>query len=326
MRILITGGTGFLGNNLVRALQNQGHEIVVSLRHSSNQAALDGLEHEPMLIDLNEASDVSMALDGVDVVIHSAAMIQLGWSKLEASRKINVDATAKIAEAARRRHIRMIHVSSVDALGAASESEPGDETKLDPPKPACSYVVSKRESESAVILEVSRGLDAVIVNPGFMVGPYDWKPSSGAMMLAIAKSPVPFAPAGGCCVADVRDVADGIISAIAHGQTGQRYILGGENMSYLDLWRIMAHVMERRGPRRKLPDWLATMVGKSGDLVGKLRQSETQLNSAATQMGQMFHYYNSDKAKRELGYRIGSVEDALRDAWDWFVTNGYVNS
>lgn len=326
MRILITGATGFLGNNLVRALVQQNQEIVVTLRHGSNRAALAGLEYEPVHVDLNDPSDVAMALTGVDVVIHAAAQIQIGWSKLESSRKINVEATAHIAEAARRKNVRMIHVSSVDALGTASESEPGDETKLDPPKPACSYVVTKRESETAVILEVSNGLDAVIVNPGFMVGPYDWKPSSGAMMLAIAKRFIPFSPGGGCSVADVRDVVDGIVSAIEHGQTGERYILGGENMSYLDLWTLMAKVMERRGPRRKLPNWLATTIGFGSDAAAKFARSEPQINSAAIQMGQMFHYYKSDKAKQELGYRIGSVEDALRDAWDWFTLNGYAKA
>lgn len=325
MRILVTGATGFLGNNLVRALSQQGHQIVVTLRNASNRDSLAGLEYEAIHIDLNEPSDVAMALTGVDAVVHSAALIQIGWSKLEASRRINVDATANIAAAARRKNIRMIHVSSVDALGSASETEVGDETKLNPPKPACSYVITKRESESAVILEVSNGLDAVIVNPGFMVGPYDWKPSSGEMMLAVASKPVPFAPAGGCCIADVRDVADGIISAMEHGQTGQRYILGGENMSYLDLWALMAKVTGRRPPTRSLPNWMAFIAGRGGDFAGKLVRREMQINSAATQMGQMFHYYSSEKAKRELGYNIGNIEDALRDAWDWFQLHGYTN-
>ena len=323
MRILITGATGFLGNNLVRALLKDGHEVAVTLRHSSNRKAISGLKVESFDIDLNKPNDVSMALSGSDVVIHSAAMIQLGWTKLQQSRKVNVEATATIAEAARRKGIRMIHVSSVDALGAATENEVGDEEKLNPPKPPCSYVVSKRESESAVILEVANGLDGVIVNPGFMVGPYDWKPSSGEMMLTVAKKFTPFAPAGGCSVVDVRDVADGIVSAIKHGQTGQRYILGGQNMTYLELWQLMASVAGSRGPKRKLPNWLAVLAGKSGDVFGKLFRNEPQVNSAATQMGQMFHYYSSAKAEKHLGYKIGSVEDALKDAWDWFVLHGY---
>lgn len=323
MRILVTGATGFLGNNLVRTLLNDNHEVVVTVRQTSDRKPLAGLNVEPITIDLNSPSDVAMAISDVDVVVHSAALIQIGWTKLDQSRKVNVDATAVIAEAARRKKIRMIHVSSVDALGAATENEIGTEEKLDPPKPACSYVVSKRESESAVILEVANGLDAVIVNPGFMVGPYDWKPSSGEMMLAVANTFTPMAPAGGCSVADVRDVADGILSAIKHGQTGQRYVLGGINMSYLELWQLMAKVTNSRGPKKKLPDWIAGAAGRVGDLVGKLTGKEPQVNSAATKMGQMFHYYSSAKAEKELGYRIGSIEDALRDAWDWFELHGY---
>jgi dihydroflavonol-4-reductase len=324
MRILVTGATGFLGNNLVRALLQQGHEVVVTLRSSSNRKSLDGLPVEAMDVDLNKTSDIAMALTGVDVVIHAAALIQIGWTKLEASRRTNVEATAKIAEVARRKSVRMIYVSTVDALGATTEHEIGDETKLDPPNLGATYVVTKREAESAVILEIANGLDAVIVNPGFMVGPYDWKPSSGEMMLAIAHQLIYFAPAGGCSVVDVRDVADGIISAVEHGRTGQRYILGGENMTYFDLWTLMARVMNRRAPKRKLGNWLAGAAGKVGDALGRILPHEPQVNSAATRMAQDFHWYSSEKAKRELGYRIGSVEDALRDAWDWFQLHGYV--
>ena len=323
MRILITGATGFLGNNLVRALLDDGHEVVVTMRQSSNRKPLDGLQVEICTVDFENPNDIAMALTDVEVVIHSAAVIQIGWTKLEESRKFNVEVTSQIAQAARRKNCRMIYLSSVNALGAATEHEIGYEEKLHPPQPPCSYVVSKRESESALFLEIAKGLDGLIVNPGFMVGPYDWKPSSGAMMLAVATTFTPFAPAGGCSVADVRDVAEGIISAIKHGQRGQRYILAGQNMSYLELWNMMARVCGSKGPVKQLPDWLARVAGRFGDFWTSLSGHEPQVNSAATQMGQMFHYYSSDKAKLELGYRIGSVEDALHDAWDWFLANEY---
>lgn len=324
MRILLTGATGFLGNNIARSLVKQGHSIVVTLRHSSNQRTLDGIPHEPVIVDFESPADLSIAFENIDAVIHSAALIQIGWTKLALSRKINVEATSRIAEAARRRNIRMVHISTIDALGMTTETELGTETHLNPPKPGCSYVISKREAETAVILEVANGLDAVIVNPGFMVGPYDWRPSSGEMMLTLKKQFMPLAPAGGCCVADVRDVADGVISAMEHGKTGERYILGGINMSYQELFHQMASVMQCRSPKAKLPNWLASLVGKSGDLIGKIQGREPAINSAATKMGQLFHYCDSEKAKQELGYQIGSVEDGLKDAWDWFQANGYV--
>ncbi|MDG2011984.1 MAG: NAD-dependent epimerase/dehydratase family protein [Pirellulaceae bacterium] len=323
MRILVTGATGFLGNNVVRALLAEKHEVAVALRQSSNRKALDGLNVEFITVDLNSPNDVAMALAGCDCVVHSAALIQLGWTKLAESRKTNVEATATIAQAARRKNIRMVHVSSVDALGVSSQDRPGTEEELNPPNPPCSYVVSKREAETAVIVEVANGLDAVIVNPGFMIGPYDWKPSSGVMMLTVAKSLIHFAPAGGCSVVDVRDVADGIISAIKHGQTGERYILGGRNLTYFDFWTMIAKVTNTRAPKKVLPDWIAKTAGRAGDVWTRLSGNEPDINSAATQMGQMFHFYNSDKAEKYLGYQIGNIEDALKDAWDWFILHGY---
>lgn len=324
MKVLLTGATGFLGNNILRALLDEGHAVTVLVRHSSDPRPTDGLEVEKVFADLANPTEVGKAVVDADVLIHSAALIQIGWSKLAQSLLVNVDATRALAESARRQNIRMIHVSTVDTLAVSRVDQPADETCVNPPKPQSSYVVSKTKAEQAVFDEISLGLDAVIVNPGFMVGPWDWRPSSGEMMLAVAKQFVPFAPAGGCTVVDVRDVAEGVLSAVKHGRVGERYILGGENMNYLELWTLMAKIAGSRPPKRVLPDWLAGVAGKSGDLFGRFLKNEPQVNSAATAMGQLFHYYSSAKAQQELGYRIGSVETALSDAWEWFKTYGYV--
>lgn len=325
MRILITGATGFLGNNLVRALLENGHEVIATVRHSSDPRPLAGLEVETRHVDLADAADVSLAVSSAELVIHVAALIHVGWKKLAESRRINVDSTRLLATAARRKNIRMIHVSSVDTLAAMVGDTIVDEDQLEPAKPSCAYVVTKREAEQVVMDEVKLGLDAVIVNPGFMVGPRDWKPSSGKMMLMLAKQPILFfTPAGGCSVVDVRDVADGIVSAITHGRSGERYILAGKNMSYLELWRMMAKVMNKRPPVRRLSNWLAHCVGSVGDLSAKVSGNESEVNSAALELGQMFHWYSSRKAETELGYRIGDIEVALQDAWEWFKKNDYV--
>lgn len=323
MRILVTGATGLLGNNLIRTLLDHGHSVVAAVRAASNRDPLRNLDLEILEIDFFDPSDLSMAVQNVDVVVHAAAVIQLGWSRLEASRKFNVDVTRQLAQAARRKNVRMIHVSSVDALGVGPGKDIGDESKLDPPNPGCSYVVSKRESETEFLLEVANGLDGLIVNPGFMIGPHDWKPSSGEMMLFLQRSIIFFCPGGGCSVTDVRDVADGIVSAIEHGQAGQRYILAGTNMTYFELWTMMANVMGSQRPKRNMRKPLASCAGWVGDFISRFRKEELALNSAATSMGQLFHWYSSEKAQRELGYQISPAEDAVRDAWDWFVANGY---
>jgi dihydroflavonol-4-reductase len=325
MKILVTGATGFLGNNLVRALLRDQHEITASVRQASDPRPLNGLELDRLSLDLNDAAAVSSAVNQADLVIHAAAMVHIGWTKLDASRQVNVGSTRLLAEAARRQGIRMIHVSSVDTLASSDGESLVDETQPEPAKPACAYVVSKRESELAVLEEVDRGLDAVIVNPGFMIGPWDWKPSSGKMMLSLKKIPILyFAPGGGCTVVDVRDVADGIVSAIKHGRSGEKYILGGKNVTYLELWQMMAQAMNKRPPVRGMSSRLAGLVGRLGDFASRFSRQELEVNSASVELGQLFHWYTSQKAETELGYRIGDVENATKDAWDWFKSYKYV--
>ena len=324
MQVLLTGGTGFLGNNLLRMLLESGYGVTATTRHSSDPRPFDGLTIETLPIDLKEPNLVSSAVKDVDLVIHSAAMIHLGWTRQDEARRFNVEATRLLAQAARRKKIRMIHVSAGDGLAASQDGEPCDESDLTPPKPLCSYVASKRQAEEAVLEEVDAGLDGVIVNPGFMVGPWDWKPSSGQMMMAIAKGAGLFAPRGGCTVVDVRDVACGILSAIQHARRGERYILGGENLTYRELWSQMAEVVGKRPPISLTPRWANWAAGRTGDLWGRMTGKEPSfINSANTTMGSLIHWYRSDKAELELGYQNGSVEDGLIDAWQWFQQHGY---
>lgn len=325
MRVLITGGTGLLGNNLVRAFLSQNDEVVATVRHSSDPRPLSGLNVELADIELTNPSDVNMAVSDVDLVVHAAAIAHIGWTKMEASRQINVEATRLLAEAARRKHVRMIHVSSVDALAAMVGDSVGNEEQLEPSCPPCAYVVTKRESEVVFLAEVERGLDGLIINPGFMMGPWDWKPSSGKMMLSLYKIPfLLYVPAGGCSLVDVRDVAAGIISASQYGRTGERYILAGTNLSYLEIWSLMAKAMKKGPPRIDMPDWMAVATGKVGDFLSKLARRELDVNSAMMAMGQINHWYSSDKANKELGYRFGDAEVAVFDAWDWFQQHDYV--
>ncbi len=323
MRVLLTGATGFLGNNLLRLLLAAGHEVQVTLRAGAGGRALEGLQFEPVTGDLSNVDQLLAEADDFDLLIHSAAMIQIGWTKLSESRQVNVVATERLAEYCRLTNRRMIHVSTVDTLAHAPDGRPRTEAEREPAKPAISYVTSKREAEQKMLQQIEMGLDGMIVHPGFMLGPWDWKPSSGAMLLAIAGGPTPLAPAGGCSAVDVRDVAEGILKVAEHGSPGERYILGGENVSYLELWQRMARVIGKRGPQGKLPDWLARVAGLAGDWGGKLLAREPQVNSGATAMGQLQHYYDSQKAITELGYRIGSLDEAIADEWRFLQEFGY---
>ncbi len=326
MKILLTGATGFLGNNLLRALLREGHTVTAAIRNSSSPRPFDGLDVDTIELDLNDSRQIHAAITSHDWVIHAAAMIQLGWSKLDESIRVNAESTRIIAEACRRKSVKMILVSTVDALAAGSKDKPADESNVDPQKSRCSYVVSKRLAEEHFCKEIEQGLQGILINPCFMVGPWDWRPSSGQMMLAVHKHFMLFAPGGGFSVADVRDVADGIASAMKHGKFGARYILGGVNMPYIELWQLMAKVIGCRGPTLRMPDWMAKIVGVVGDVGSKFTREELDINSSCIALSQLYNYYSSARAEKELGYKIGSIEDALRDSWDWFKAYGYVPS
>jgi dihydroflavonol-4-reductase len=321
--VLVTGATGLVGNNVTRLLLEQGYAVRLLVRKTSDRRALDGLSVQEVEGDVCDADSVRRACDGVTCVIHSAGYVQLGRAHLDRHRNVNVVGTRNVAAAARDVGARLIHVSSTDVLGSQSLDTPADEdTPLPPPGP-CAYVITKREAEEAVRAEIDQGLDAVIVNPSFMLGPWDWKPSSGRMLLAVANGTALMAPRGQYSVADVRDVAAGIVAAMQRGTRAGRYILAGANLSYLDAWRKFAEVTDARKPLCAAPPFLAAIAGWGGDLWGRLTGHEPDVNSAAIALAKAPKSYTCVKAQRELDYRNRPLEETIRDAWDWLVEHGY---
>ena len=322
--IFVTGGTGLLGNCIVRELCRRGEPVRVLVRHETSLRPFDDLKVEIVRGDLgDDASLFRDAVAGCRAVIHSAALIHIGWQQLEASRRINVQGSQHVIDACLQHNIRLVHVSTVDTLPAAidaqhpiSEIGSGGVQKV-----PCSYVISKSEAESLVRKHaIESGLDTVITHPGFMLGPYDWKPSSGRMMLEIYKFPLVVAPRGGCSVCDARDVASGIVNAVDRGRAGQNYILAGENLTYQDLWKqMLAASSNRKKVHRFGPfiEWFGTAI----DICNRwLPIHEGDVNGATIRMGNLNHYYQSDLAKQELGYANRPLATTLAEAWDWLKT------
>ncbi|MEC9095668.1 MAG: NAD-dependent epimerase/dehydratase family protein [Planctomycetota bacterium] len=324
MQVLVTGGTGLVGNNVVRMLLNNGHEVRVLVRDKNPGFCFEGLDVELVQGDICDFESIIFACEGVDAVIHSAAMVHIGWSQLERQREVNVGGTINLAKAALSNDIRMVYVSSVDALGIGTEDHPADEDSPRIGKIPCSYVVSKSEAEQELRKFIDDGLDAVIVNPGFMLGPNDWKPSSGKMLLEVAEKKPLIAPSGGMMICHIDDVTAGIVAALEKGVAGRNYILGGTRMSYLDAWSLFADVVGNNPPRRKMGKVITTIAGYVGDLVSKMSRRESDINSAAIKMGSLFHYYDSSRAVEELDYTITDPRKTVEDAWEWFNDHGYV--
>jgi dihydroflavonol-4-reductase len=324
MDCLVTGATGLVGNNLVRRLLEEGRSVRALVRDPHNSRALEGLALEKVVGDIRDRESVERAASGVKVVFHAAASLHIGRTNLAFVREVNVNGTRNVAVAARKANAKLIHVSSVDALAPGNRDSPADEHTPDRCKVNCTYVVTKREAEQVVRAEIDLGLHAVIVNPSFMLGPWDWKPSSGRMLLAVARSWAPLAPSGGCSMCDVRDVSEAMIRASESAASGSRYILAGHNLSYLEAWRRFARFTGSRPPLAALGPVVRHVVGFLGDVRARLTGNEGDINSASMKMSSQFHYYSSQRAQQDLAYRIRPLEESITAAWDWFRAMGYV--
>jgi dihydroflavonol-4-reductase len=322
MLTLLTGATGLVGNNVVRLLVERGEKVRVLARDPADKS-LAGLPLDIVAGDVCDAAAVRRAAEGVDRIIHSAGRVHLGWTGLELHRSVNVEGTRNVAQAAKDAGMRMVHVSSVDALGLGSRDRPADEECPPEGSVLCPYVVTKRQAEQVVAELAADGLDAVIVNPVYMFGPWDWKPSSGRMILQVARGMVLLAPPGGNDFADVRDVAAGILTAAERGQRGRRYILGGEPLSYLEAWRMIAQITGVRGPWRKMLSPGLFVASRIGDLLTRIRGVESDVNSAAIAMARLEHHYSYARAAAELDYRPRPAREAIEAAWKWFLDHGY---
>ena len=325
---LVTGATGLVGNNVVRLLVDRGVPVRVLARPGSprNDRAFAGLPVERIEAPLDDDAALDRAVAGTSVVVHSAAVVHIGWRRLDEMRAVNVEGARRVAAAARRSGARLLHVSAIDALGRNADGRLTDEETTPGGWVECSYVVTKREAEAAVLAEVDRGLDAVIVNPVYMLGPWDWKPSSGRMLLEVATGMGFLAPGGSNDFVDVRDVAAGILAAIDRGRTGRRYILGGHRRSYLEAWRLFAKVVGCMPPLGAAPRPLVRFVGRCGDLWGAVVGREPDVNSAAVEMSLLDHVSSCRRAEEELGYTYRPLEETVTDAWDWFVAHGFARS
>lgn len=326
VRILITGATGLVGNNCLRQLQDSDHDLHVLVRDEHDERPFADLHAHRHEADLGKPDQIQTAftkLADLDVIIHAAGDTHIGRKRKPGQWRINVDATETLASVARECGAKFVFVSSVDALPAGAPGQLVHEETTGGAKFPCGYVETKREAEQRIGRLAKAGLDAVIVNPGFMLGPWDWKPSSGKMLLEVATRFTPFGPKGGFSVCDVRDVAAAIGRVATSRVSHQRYILAGNNVRYIDAWRTFAKVSGGSPPICAAGPLMRIIAGRWGDLVTRVSGQEGAINSASVGMSELYHYYDSSRAVRELDYRIRPIEESATDAWNWFKQYGY---
>lgn len=327
MTILITGATGFVGSAVARRLLAEGERLRVLVRPAADRRNLNGLPLEIAEGDLLDPASLAAAVKGCRALFHVAADYRLWVPDPERMRAANVDATAALMRAALAEGLeRVVYTSSVAVLGlvpggVADETTPSALDDMIGP-----YKRTKFEAEALVRRMVREdGLPAVIVNPAAPVGPRDLKPTpTGRMVLDAAAGRMPAYVDTGLNVVHVDDVADGHVRAFRGGEIGERYVLGGENLTLQAILGTVAAIVGRRPPSLKLPHGLVLPLAHAAEAVGRLTGREPPVTVDAVRMARKHMFFASAKAETRLGYRARPARAALEDAIAWFRGNGYL--
>ena len=324
---LVTGGTGFVGSAVVRALLGTGHDVRVLVRPRSDRRNLADLAIEVVEGSLEDAPSLARAVAGCRYLFHAAADYRLWVPDPAQMFRANVEGTRILMGAALDAGIeRVVYTSSVATLGLISEGTADEETPSKLEDMVGPYKRSKFQAEEVVRdLATTRGLPAIIVNPSTPVGPWDRKPTpTGRLILEAARGKMPGYVDTGLNIVHVDDVAAGHLAAAEMGCVGERYILGGENLSLATILDEVARAAGRRAPRIRVSYTVAYPVAIAAEFIARLSGKEPFITLDGVRMSRKKMYFASTKATRTLGYRPRPAGNAIIDAVHWFKANGYL--
>ena len=328
MTVLVTGATGFVGSAVLRRLLDDGHRARALVRAGSNRRNLEGLSVEAVVGDLGDPASLERAMAGCTALFHVAADYRIGVREPDGLYRTNVEGTRNVMLAAAAAGVaRIVYTSSVATLGVTGDATPADETN---PSTIDDMIGHYKRSKFLAEAEVRRlardeGLPAVIVNPSTPVGPRDIRPTpTGRMIVEAASGRMPAFVDTGLNMVHVDDVAAGHVLAFERGAVGERYILGGENMSLRDILAEIAAITGRRPPRVRLPHGLVLPIAHAAEAWARLRGAEPFVTVEGARLARKKMFYSARRARDELGFAPRPAAEALRDAVAWYRRHGYL--
>ncbi|MEA5533913.1 hopanoid-associated sugar epimerase [Crocosphaera sp. XPORK-15E] len=326
IKAFVTGGTGFIGANLVRLLLEEGYQVRALVRPQSSLDNLKNLDVEIIKSDLNDPK-LSNKIKGCQVLFHVAAHYSLYQADKNQLYQSNVLGTRSILAAAKQAGIeRIVYTSSVAAIGVGNPGEIVNETHQSPvEKLVGHYKKSKYWAEQEAYQAVKKGQDIVIVNPSTPIGPYDIKPTpTGEIILRFLRRQMPAYVNTGLNLIDVRDVARGHLLALEKGKTGERYILGNQNLTLKALLDELSTLTGLDAPQQTLPLWLPLTVAWIEEYLLSPLGKKPSIPIDGVKMSKQPMYYDASKAINELGLSPSPIKNALQDAVNWFINHEYV--
>jgi len=325
-KVLITGANGFLGSNVARDLYRRGYELKLMIRPSADVSVIADVPAEVFYGDISNEGDVMKAVEGCNFVVHTASVTAQWDVTFKAYELVNVTGTKNIVKACLAHQVeRLIHISTANAIGPGNKNKPGTELNSFTLHHVNSgYISSKYIAQQYVLEQVERSkLPAVIINPTFMIGPYDAKPSSGKLILHGMNKRFVFYPPGDKNFVYIGDVCAGIASALEIGKIGDCYLMAGENLSYKEFFQLLNKASGQEPILVRIPGFVLKIGGIIGTLSGIFSPASRKLNYSAAYMLCIHNYYSGKKSERELLLNYTPIKNAIGKALKWFRENDY---
>jgi dihydroflavonol-4-reductase len=327
MKVFLTGSTGFVGSHVARAYAAEGAELRLLTRATSKLAAIEGLKAELVVGDLRQPESMRTALRGCDALVHVAADYRLWVRNPKEMYAANVDGTRELLKLAREEGVaKVVYTSSVATMGFKTDGSIVDEsTPVSLQDMIGPYKRSKFMAEQEAITAAKAGQHVMILNPTTPIGPGDAKPTpTGRIVVDFLNRKFPAYVDTGLNLVDVREVARMHVVALDRGTPGDRYILGGENLTLKQILDRMSAITGLPSPKRKVPHGVAMTFAFFDEMItGRMLGREPRATVEAVRMGKKFMFASSAKAERELGFKVVPIYNALRSSIEWFIARGY---
>jgi dihydroflavonol-4-reductase len=326
MTNLVTGATGFIGSAIARELIKDGEEVRVLVRETSDTRNIDQLDVERVYGDIRDGESMKKALKGCDTLYFTAAFFAHWTPDKDLPYEVNVGGTKASLQAALDTGVqKVVYTSTNNTMGAHGPIPVDEHAAFNHWNTGDNYSISKYLAETEARSFVAKGLPVVIVNPTLVIGTNDIKPTpSGQMIIDVATGKMPGYIEGGTNVIDVEDVARGHILAAKRGRVGERYLLGNENITVSDYFKLIADIAGVKPPAFKIPYSLAVVLGYVFELGASMTKKPPLVTASEVRIGRKQEFYDCSKAVKELGLPQTPIQVAVGKAINWFRENGYL--
>lgn len=326
-KVFVTGADGMLGSSICRELIRHGYLVKAMVLPNRNSKVLSGLNIEIIEGDILDKIFLEKEMKDCDSVIHAAALTNVWPRRSELVRSVNIEGTKNVMEAAEKNKIkRMVYIGSASSFNHGPKENPGDETtSFDGWKYGMDYIDSKYLAQKMLLEKYAKeNFPVIIVNPTYMIGPFDSAPSSGKMLVELLSDKVPGYSAGGKNFVCSTDVATASVNALKLGRLGECYIIGNENLEYGEFFKKACAIWDKKFKLFKVPHFLIICFGLINSIVAHIARKPPNLSYAMARFAGLGQYYSSIKAQKELHILQTPIEKGIEQCVGWFESNGYL--